>query len=250
MVSNWLRDVGVYTCVFMCVRVYVYTHACIKKCMLFCGNGDGREWVIEDDLTLMQSWCSVTVRFWSGESQQVTPAPLPGHAPSAKSASFSCLNGFIVNAPCSNEIFLPFTPPLTISLFCAPSCCHSSSHSLTQSYIYTLISVPLLSLSPLFPTLLFLSCRYRLPVSKDGVLCMIEIVAANGTANRSQKYVSEPSSEVNPILLLIPNELGIYAVSLLHWLSSAWLWSSRDPVTFWTDGKSKLRFRTQFSHTF
>ncbi|XP_053475441.1 protein eyes shut homolog [Ictalurus furcatus] len=38
--------------------------------------------------------------------------------------------------------------------------------------------------------------RYWLPVSKDGGLCLIEIAAANGTANRSQKYVSEPSSEV------------------------------------------------------
>ncbi|XP_046698701.1 protein eyes shut homolog isoform X3 [Silurus meridionalis] len=38
--------------------------------------------------------------------------------------------------------------------------------------------------------------RYWLPVSRDGGLCVIEVAATNGTANRSQKYVSEPSSEI------------------------------------------------------
>uniref|UniRef100_A0AAR2KS92 Protein eyes shut homolog n=1 Tax=Pygocentrus nattereri TaxID=42514 RepID=A0AAR2KS92_PYGNA len=37
---------------------------------------------------------------------------------------------------------------------------------------------------------------YRLPVSEDGGLCMIEIAVANGTANRRQKYVAERVSEV------------------------------------------------------
>ncbi|KAM3606576.1 uncharacterized protein V6R79_019083 [Siganus canaliculatus] len=45
--------------------------------------------------------------------------------------------------------------------------------------------------------------RYNLPVGKQGGLCMIEIAADNGTAQRLEEYVSHPMSEVifGPIFL-------------------------------------------------
>lgn len=56
------------------------------------------------------------------------------------------------------------------------------------SYSFILDPYSLLSLS------LF---RYALPSRDNGRLCIIEIAVANGTANRQQKYMDEPVSEVN-----------------------------------------------------
>lgn len=50
------------------------------------------------------------------------------------------------------------------------------------------------------PSSLSLSYRYALPSLDNGWLCIIEIAVANGTANRQQKYMDEPLSEVNLLL--------------------------------------------------
>lgn len=85
-----------------------------------------------------------------------------------------------------------FVPSHAVTLLLTHSCNHIYSDFIS-------ISLP----RPSIFSALFLSLRYWLSVSEDRGLCMIEIAVANGTANRSQKYVSEPSSEVNPILSLV-----------------------------------------------
>lgn len=128
--------------------------------------------------------------------------------------------------------FYSFVPPL-LSLFLT-----HSYHHIYSDLIFLSVSLPLLFFSSVF-----LSHRYRLPVSKDGGLCMIEIAVTNGTANRSQKYVSETSSEVNPLLLLILNELHLVYQNL-HLLSGHLLGCDHDGLRF--EQMVKLKFFTVY----
>lgn len=65
------------------------------------------------------------------------------------------------------------------------------------------------------PSSLSLSFRYALPSHDNGRLCIIEIAVDNGTANRQQKYMDEPVSEVNLLLHIQSFEwLSVYILSM------------------------------------
>lgn len=69
------------------------------------------------------------------------------------------------------------------------------------------------------PSSLSLSYRYALPSRDNSRLCFIEIAVTNGTANRQQKYMGEPVSEVNLLLhsiILMTVTVYIFYISMSY----------------------------------